>query len=58
MYAFYQNKISKDLVMRYPKRIRCLKLVSKEDLCFFILMMNHLLSDTEEVAQSLNERVK
>ena len=25
---------------------------------FFILMMNHLLSDTEEAAQSLNERVK
>jgi hypothetical protein len=44
--------------MKISERYETFKAGEQGGPLFFILMMNHLLSDTEEAAQSLNERVK
>jgi hypothetical protein len=56
-YEFFQNNVSEDLVMKISETCDTFKAGEQGGPLFFILMMNHLLSDTEEAAQSLNERV-
>jgi hypothetical protein len=59
MYEVFQNNVSEDLVMKISETYDTFKAGEQGGPLFFILMrMNHLLSDTEEAAQSLNERVK
>ena len=57
-YEFFQNNVSEDLVMKISETYDTFKAGEQGGPLFFILMMNHLLSDTEEAAQSLNEGVK
>jgi hypothetical protein len=57
-YEFFQNNVSEDLGMKISETYETFKAGEQGGPLFFILMMNHLLSDTEEAAQSLNERVK
>jgi hypothetical protein len=57
-YDFFQNNVSDDLSMKISETYETFKAGEQGGPLFFILMMNHLLSDTEEAALSLNERVK
>jgi hypothetical protein len=56
--AFFQNNVSDNLSMKISEMYRTFKEGKQGGPLFFILMMNHLLSNTEEVAMSLKERVK
>jgi hypothetical protein len=58
-YDSFHNNLSDDLSMKISKMYEMFKAAGEQGgPLFFILMMNHLLSDTEEAALSLNERVK
>jgi hypothetical protein len=57
-YEFFQNNVSEDLVMKISETYDTFKAGEQGGPLFFILMMNNLLSETEEAAQSLKERVK
>ena len=57
-YDFFQNNVSKDLSMKITETYETFAVGEQGGPLFFILMMNHLLSDTEEAATSLNNRVK
>jgi hypothetical protein len=54
-YTFFQNNVSKDLWMKVSKTDEGYSTGEKGGPLFFILMMNHLLSDTEEAASSCEE---
>jgi hypothetical protein len=57
-YDFFQNNVSDDLSMKISETYETFAVGEQGGPLFFILMMNHLLSDTEEAAISLNDRVK
>jgi hypothetical protein len=57
-YDFFQNNLSDDLSMKISETYETYAVGEQGGPLFFILMMNHLLSDTEEAAISLNNRVK
>ena len=56
-YEVFQTNVSEDWVMKISETYDTFKAGEQGGPLFFILMMNHLLSDTEEAAQSLNERL-
>ena len=56
-YDFFQNNVSDDLSMKISETYETFKAGEQGGPLFFILMMNHLLSDTEEAALSLNYMV-
>jgi hypothetical protein len=57
-YTFFQNNVSKDLWMKVSKTYKGYTAGEQGGPLFFILMMNHLLSDTKEAASSLVKKVK
>jgi hypothetical protein len=57
-YDFFQNNVSDELSMKISETYETFAVGEQGGPLFFILMMNHLLSDSEEAAISLNERVK
>jgi hypothetical protein len=57
-YDFFQNDVSNDLSMKISETYETFAVGEQGGPLFFILMMYHLLSDTEEAAISLNNHVK
>jgi hypothetical protein len=57
-YSFFQNNVSEDLWMKVSETYESYTTGEQGGPLFFILMMNHLLSDTEEAASSLVQKVK
>jgi hypothetical protein len=49
-YDFFQNNVSEDLSMKISETYKTFKAGKQGGPLFFILMMNHLLTDTEEAA--------
>jgi hypothetical protein len=56
--SFFQNNISEDQWMKISETYEGFNTGEQGGPLFFILMMNHLLSDTEEAASSLLKKVK
>jgi hypothetical protein len=57
-YNFFQNNVSDDLSMKILETYKTFAVGEQGSPLFYILMMNHPLSDIEEAALSLNNRVK
>jgi hypothetical protein len=57
-YDFLQNNVSNELSMKISETYETFSAGERGGPLFFVLMMNHLLSDTKEAAVSFNERVK
>jgi hypothetical protein len=57
-YDFFQNNVSDDFSMKISETYETFAFGEQGSPLFFILMMNHLLSDAKEAAISLNNRVK
>jgi hypothetical protein len=57
-YSFFQNNVSEDLWMKVSETYEGYAAGEQGGPLFFILMMNYLLSDTEEAASSLVKKVK
>ena len=55
---FFQNNVSDDLWMKVSETYETFSSGEKGGPLFFIIMMNHLLSDTEEAASALVTKVK
>jgi hypothetical protein len=49
-YCFFQNNVLDDLSMKISETYKTFKADEQRGPLFFILMMNHLLSDTQEAA--------
>jgi hypothetical protein len=57
-HTFFQNNVSDNLWMKVSETYESFKAGEKGGPLFFILMMNHLLLDTEKVASALVTKVK
>jgi hypothetical protein len=57
-HTFFQHNVSDELWMKISETCEAFKAGEKGGPLFFILMMNHLLSDTEEAASALVTKVK
>jgi hypothetical protein len=57
-HSFFQNNVSDELWMKVSETYESFNAGEKGGPLFFILMMNHLLSDTEEAASALVAKVK
>jgi hypothetical protein len=57
-YTFFSNNVSEDLCLTVSETYESFPAGQQGGPLFFILMMNHLLSDTEEVTLSLVTHLK